>query len=234
MCPIMWWQGERRCIMTTFVLVVTVAFSSEVRAQFTTNLTADEWAYVTAVGGVRDVVDTTTLGGLGSSTTKWWDFAYAANVGKVYSAPRNADAVLIIDPLTNTPDITTLAGFGSGSSKWIGITYAGNVGKLYAAPSDSDSVLIIDPLTNTTDITALAGLGSGGSKWIGITYAANVGKMYAAPWNAVAVLIIDPLTNTTDITTLASLGLGNGKWGASRTRPTWASCTRRPGARMPC
>jgi hypothetical protein len=132
-------------------------------------------------------------------------------VGKLYAAPNNVDAVLIIDPLANTTDITTLAGLGSSGQKWIGITYAANVGKLYAAPSNAAAVLIIDPLTNTTDITTLANLGSGSGKWVGITYAANVGKLYAAPLNADAVLIIDPLANTTDITTLGGLGLGGSK-----------------------
>jgi hypothetical protein len=219
------WSG----VMATFLLVVTAAFSGA-HAQFTTNFTADELAYVTAVGaGVREVMDSTTLSGLGSGSNKWWGITFADNVGKLYAAPRNAEAVLIIDPLNNNTDITTLVGLGTAVDKWIGITYAANVGKLYAAPTNTAAVLIIDPLTNTTDISTLAGLGSGANKWRGITYAANVGKLYAAPFLAAAVLIVDPLTNTTDITTLAGLGssaaLASGK--ASRMQPTWASCTQR-------
>jgi hypothetical protein len=57
------------------------------------------------------------------------------------------DAVLIIDPLTNTTDITALNGLGSAPYKWNGIAYADSVGKLFAAPYNANAVLMIDPLT---------------------------------------------------------------------------------------
>ena len=43
-------------------------------------------------------------------TRKWNGIAHAPSTGKRYAAPANADAVLVIDPMTNTTDVTTLAG----------------------------------------------------------------------------------------------------------------------------
>ena len=176
-------------IATVLFLVVAVLTTSEflvVHAlpQYTTNVTADEWAYATAIGAIVRVEgwDTTTLAGLGSVASKWDGVAFASNVGKLFGAPRNANAVLIIDPVANTTDITTLGGFALNGDKWIGIAFADNVGKLFAAPYNADAVLIVDPVTNATDITSLTGLGSGVGKWTGITYADIVGKLFAAPY----------------------------------------------------
>jgi hypothetical protein len=94
--------------MVTGFLVVVVAVMGElsgVQAQYTTNLTTDEWAYVTDVGcRVAEVLDTTTLSSLGSGGSKWRGTAFDENVGKLYGAPHIADTVLIIDPVTNTTD----------------------------------------------------------------------------------------------------------------------------------
>ena len=70
---------------------------------------------------------------------------FAPIVGRLYAAPFNAVAVLIIEPV-----VTTLAGLGSASGKWYSITYADNVGKLLAAPYSADAALIIDTVVNTT------------------------------------------------------------------------------------
>lgn len=76
--------------MATILLVVIAMAKalSGVHAEFTTNLTADEWAYTTAVrAGMTPVMDTAALNGLGSGGNKWEGIALAANVGKLYAAP---------------------------------------------------------------------------------------------------------------------------------------------------
>jgi hypothetical protein len=208
-------QSDVMTIRLIAVAVMTMTIiSSGVHAQYTTNLTTDEWAYCAAVGAsVRAVVDTNTITVARPRTNNWINLVFADNAGKLYGTPFYADTVLIIDPVTNTTDSTTLAvGLGSVIQEWHSMTYAPNVGKLFAAPWIADAVLIIDPLTNTTDNTTLSGLGFGGGKWVGIAYADNVGKLYGAPDTASAVLIIDPVANTTDMTTLAGLGNAIGKW----------------------
>jgi hypothetical protein len=163
-------------VLLHVVLAATMGEFLGVHGQYTVDLTADEWAYAAAVGGVTEVLDTTTLAGFELGGGKWDSIVLADNVGKLFAAPRAASAVLIIDPVTNTTDNTTLGGLGSGIDKWIGISYAVNVGKLFAAPFRANAVLIVDPIFNTTDITTLGGLGSGSGKWAGITYVVNVGK----------------------------------------------------------
>jgi hypothetical protein len=110
---------------------------------FVTNVTADEWTYAAAVGtGVRvEGWDNTTFADLGSLGFKWHSITFVETVGKLFAAPVNADAVLIIDPVTNTMDVTTLAGFGSGGSKWYGIAYVEAVGKLFTAPATATAAL---------------------------------------------------------------------------------------------
>lgn len=56
-----------------------------------------------------DVV-TLVTGPIGNA---WSGMAFA--FGKLWAAPYNADAVLIVDPLRNTTDQTTIAGFGAPS-----------------------------------------------------------------------------------------------------------------------
>eukprot|EP01047_Picozoa_sp_COSAG01_P073198 COSAG01_NODE_11860_length_1846_cov_1.177447_1_plen_331_part_10 len=87
--------------------------------------------------------DTTTLGGLSSSTHKWYGGVLAAN-GKIYGMPANAQSVLIIDPTTGSTDTTTLGGLSSSTYKWFGGVLAAN-GKIYGIPSHAQSVLIINP-----------------------------------------------------------------------------------------
>jgi hypothetical protein len=110
---------QRAGIMTTGFLVVAAMASmgefSGVNGQtlYTSNFTTDELAYATAVGcRVATVLDTTILSSLGTSASKWAGITYADNVGKLFAAPLNANAVLIIDPVANTTNITTLVGVG--------------------------------------------------------------------------------------------------------------------------
>jgi hypothetical protein len=81
-------------LTSTVVLIIAAAAAmgefSGVQAQFTTNLTADELAYATAVGVVAQVLDTTTLASLGPPVGgKWIGIAMADNVGKLFAAPHS-------------------------------------------------------------------------------------------------------------------------------------------------
>ena len=174
---------------------------------------------------------------------KWGGMAYAPSTRMLYAAPRHAQSVLIIDPLTETADNTTMAGLGDASSssycdgdaddKWRSIAFVPSVEKLFAAPYDADSVLIIDPATNATDDTTLAGFGGGRGKWSGIAYAPTSGKLYAAPFKATSVLIIDPAARTTDVTTMAGFEGDSLRWWgivyAPTTRKLYAAPMSAPG-----
>ena len=143
---------------------------------------------------------------------KWSGAAFAPATGKLYSPPRDAESVLIINPQTDTADNTTMAGFEStarrSGGKWRSIAYSPSTQRLYAAPCDENAVLIINPISNTTDVTAMAGLGEATDKWSSIAYAPSIGKLFAAPADADAVLVIDPMTNKTDVSdSMPSIGL---------------------------
>ena len=156
------------------------------------NLTSAEFDYATALGAVHVVGDTTALAGLGAGVGKWVGIAVAPTTGMLYCAPYYADAVLMINPSTNTTDTTALAGLGAGGAKWHGIAVAPTTGMLYCAPWNAAAVLMINPSTNTTDTTALAGLGTDGGKWLGIAVAPTTGMLYCAPRNAASVLMTNP------------------------------------------
>ena len=80
--------------------------------------------------------------------------------GKVYGVPRDANSVIIIDPLTDTADFTTITGLnytGSNTGLYAGAVTAPN-GKLYGIPRDALNVLIIDPDSPKVNISALYGI----------------------------------------------------------------------------
>jgi hypothetical protein len=210
-------NGESILARVEVLLVVLAATMGEflgVYGQYTVDLTADEWAYATAVGGVTEVLDTTTLAGFGLGGSKWDGIVLADNVGKLFAAPRDASAVLIIDSVTNTTDNTTLGGLGSDIDKWLGITYAGCVGKLFAAPFDADAVLISRPHLqhdrHHNPRRPRVGRQQVGWNHVRSRRGEAVRRAFQR-WPG-AVLIIDPLSNTTDITTLVGLGSGGNKW----------------------
>jgi hypothetical protein len=160
--------------------------------QYSTNLSAGEWAYATAVGAsVRLETVHATIDGV-NTNAKWCDFVFVPTVNKLFAAPFNAKRVLIVDPFANTTDTTALVGLGQTPSKWFGITFAPNVNKVFATPWNSNAVLIIDPVANTTDVTTLVGVGNTTvDQWSGITFVPTVNRLYAAPHNANSVLIVD-------------------------------------------
>lgn len=47
---------------------------------------------------------------------------YASATGKLYGIPAGSDAVVILDPVTNTTDVSTMTGFG-GSLSWNDAVY---------------------------------------------------------------------------------------------------------------
>lgn len=208
------------CLLNiALVIVVATTASNGAQAQSIANATVTEaeWAHAVAVGDVT-VGRTRNLSGLGlGSVEKYDNIAYAPNVGKLFSVPARATAVLITDPIANTIDFNTLTLFQSSPSnlQWVGIEYAENVGKLFSAPFFAGAVLIIDPVTNATDMTTLSGFVGrcGRSLWGRTAYAPNVGKLFAPPSGSSTVLIIDPMTNMTDSTTLGGFdGSTDYKW----------------------
>ena len=66
----------------------------------------------------------------------------AAN-GKVVGIPSTSDAVLIIDPETNTADTATLTGIGTERPNYLGGVLASN-GKIFGISFNADNVLLID------------------------------------------------------------------------------------------
>lgn len=65
--------------------------------------------------------------------------------GKLYCAPRNAENVLIIDPINETASLNNFGLNLEGSDKWHGIIQ-GIDGKIYMPPLNNVyDILIIDP-----------------------------------------------------------------------------------------
>jgi hypothetical protein len=128
---------------------------------------------------------------------------FVPSSGRLYAAPSTADAVLIINPVTNTTDITTIDGLtrsatGGEQSKWSGFCYVPSTGKIYATPIGAVAVLIIDPRTNASDYQFGIRVPNGPNKWVGsCTWAPNTGRLYFAPLNAGTILVVDPITNGT-------------------------------------
>ena len=173
----------------------------------------------------RQVADLSTITGMRGSTGTWRSGVLAPN-GKIYGIPDTANAVIIIDPVTNTADTTSMTGL-VGSQKWDGGVLAGN-GLIYGIPRTAASVLIIDPSTNTTDMNmTIIGLGSGVTWANGVL--ANNGNIYGMPLSTGSVLIIDPTTNTADITSIrVDRRLGIRRVGGQRQHRSTASLTARP------
>ncbi len=139
----------------------------------------------------------------------------AAN-GKIYFIPRNAEAVLVVDPDTDAFDTAAIA-VTSGQGSWHGGTLVPS-GRIYCLPSNAfggtASVLIIDPATNTTDTTSIVIAARVGSMpeemWSG-GVAVN-GKIYGIPSGTYPVLIIDPATNAVDTTSIVPSGEEGRGW----------------------
>ena len=76
------------------------------------------------------------------SIDKWIGVVLAAN-GKVVGIPFHSDAVLVVDPETNTAGTTSLTVAGTAISKYnSGVLAANNL--IYAIPFFADNVLVID------------------------------------------------------------------------------------------
>lgn len=208
-------RSDTWCIRTVLLVLLSVPTAAPTAAPSTQrfgNLTAAEIAFADSIGTVQEVVDTTTLSGLGREPGSWVGIAYAPTTRKLYCPPAGARSVLMIDPMSNTTDIDTLGGLSSDPLKWRGIDFAPNTGKLYAAPARADAVLIVDPVFNTTDTTTLIVLAGGIDKWEGIVFAPNTQKLYATPHDSSVCLVLDPVTNTTDTTAITNLGAQRSKW----------------------
>eukprot|EP00930_Biecheleria_cincta_P001454 TRINITY_DN102592_c0_g1_i1.p1 TRINITY_DN102592_c0_g1~~TRINITY_DN102592_c0_g1_i1.p1 ORF type:complete len:887 (+),score=95.26 TRINITY_DN102592_c0_g1_i1:71-2731(+) len=105
-----------------------------------------------------------------------------------YCAPRNDEAVLVINPKTHS---TSFISTGRSSvDKWQGIAAYG--GKLYCAPLNEDDVLVIEP---TGTISYMATGRRGPYKWQDIVVHRD--KLYCAPCDQDDVLVIDPVAGTT-------------------------------------
>jgi len=156
--------------------------------------------------------DDMTIPALAAGPSKYKDAVLADN-GKIYMIPRSADAVLILDPETDTIDVTTMAGLTTTTNKWVGGVKDRMSGKIFGMPYASEVVLVIDPSTNTYDITSMTGLGSGPIKWTAAAQVDN-GMIVASPFGASTVLYIDPSTMTYDITStdITTISSGTNKW----------------------
>ena len=82
--------------------------------------------------------------------THCWSGIAVARNGKLYCAPLDSNAVLVIDPDTWNLSCIPLPGdaFNLLRNKWAGITPAGD-GRLYCAPWCVDCILVIDPRYST-------------------------------------------------------------------------------------
>ncbi|EGD75574.1 hypothetical protein PTSG_06643 [Salpingoeca rosetta] len=143
------------------------------------------------------LIDTTTLAGVGSPAAGLYSNAVRANNGLIYGIPRNADNVVIINPLTNTADTTTMASPAllSASDKWASAVLAPN-GLIYGIPGAHEAVLVIDPNTNTFNSTAIVVGEPNETKWQAAALS-NEGKIYALPVSSsTPILVLDTATNT--------------------------------------
>ena len=78
-----------------------------------------------------------TLVGKASS---WLATRCAACGGRLFCAPLNASAVLVVDPARNT--VSTIETGIAGKQKWSGIAECG--GRLFCAPRKASGVLVVD------------------------------------------------------------------------------------------
>lgn len=95
-------------------------------------------------------INTTTYPFLSTNFNKWRGGALAPN-GKIYCAPYSVNAVLVIDPSTDTIsfDISGFAG------SYTGAILAPN-GKIYCAPTNGSNILVLNPENNTWSYIALS------------------------------------------------------------------------------
>lgn len=69
--------------------------------------------------------------------------------GKIFCPPRDANSVLIIDPVTLAVDDTTIS-VVSGAHKWHEAVYCERIMLIVCPPKDTNGVLLINPWTNET------------------------------------------------------------------------------------
>ena len=111
--------------------------------------------------------------------------------GMIYCCPRNADAILIIDPFKRA---ARKEKFGltipSGENKWTRFV-TGPDGKLYATPANRTDILVVDPIAQSAVLTDLGTtIPPDNEKWIGGVLSPN-GKIYCTPDKATNMLVID-------------------------------------------
>jgi hypothetical protein len=73
---------------------------------------------------------------------------FAPTINKLFAAAYSANAVLIVDPVTNTTDTTTLSGFGTGALGYWGVAFEPNVNQVFMVPHNSDALLVVDIAVN--------------------------------------------------------------------------------------
>lgn len=163
---------------------------------------------VLIIDPITKTADTTSLSGLGSTTSKWIGGVLAPN-GKIYCVPYSSSSVLIIDPVNSTLDTSTISGF-TGTNKWRGGVLAPN-GSIYCGPADITNMLIINTLTNIPSTTTITGFPSTTNKWGCGCLAPNNGNLYFVPNTETRVLIINPTGNTVNTTSITRNFQGT-KW----------------------
>ena len=167
---------------------------------------------VAILNPITNIVDQTTITGLGSGDLKWFGGVLAPN-GNIYGIPDQpaTNSVLIVDPKTDTADTQSITGISSlprGPHGWKSSCLHPD-GKIYCAPYTSQTVLIIDPITNTVNNTDIIGLGNPNVKpgdrhqWHCGVLAPNE-KIYFIPlgffWVPLGrVLIVDPSSPVVNI-----------------------------------
>lgn len=130
--------------------------------------------------------------GLDMSANSKWSGAVIGADGYVYMCPRQADAILRINPWTETAEeVTWGASWTGGLNNWTRFV-PGPDGKLYGSPADETRLMVVDPIAQSVTLTNLGTtISSAVEKYIGGVLAPN-GKIYMTPDKASDFLIITP------------------------------------------
>jgi hypothetical protein len=113
--------------------------------------------------------------------------------GKLYSAPREIDKILVLDPSDDsmtTLDVPSSIWAGTSGNRWTGSTLIGT--KLYYWPRDAADILVLDIPTGEM-YTIPTGASSGGGKW-DAAEVSPAGMLYFFPRGATSVMRLDPAT----------------------------------------
>jgi hypothetical protein len=140
----------------------------------------------------------TTFGSLGDISTNpaevkyWakWRHGVLASTGNIYGVPESYDAVLKINPTSDT--VSTVGSLGEPSSpsnpaRWEMGVLAAN-GKIYCPPDDATTVLEIDPATDTLATTGSYADPDPGTSLFRHAIRAGNDKIFSIPYDSTYLL----------------------------------------------